>query len=791
MSKPYLTRKDASRKKESKIRQQIAFASGIFQADVTIRTLLESLAEGIVIIDNSGTILLVNSRAEQMFGYPDKVLVGKPHAVLIPERFRNVHEEHMAHFFAEPKIRPMGLLLDLTGLRRDGSEFPLEISLSFLETINGVLVMAFISDITLRKRYESHLRETEELFHIQVEGVKDYAIFMLDTQGNVLNWNAGAERLKGYTEKEIIGTYFSCFYTDEDRKAGKPEEILKKADAEGRAADEGWRIRKGGHRFWADVIITALYNENRYLRGFSVVTRNVTEQKQAADALRESETRYRALFRDNPTMIVTLDSDWTMLSVNPICASQLGYTIDELEGQTVLKLFHEDDHPAVAEQLRMCLQNPDQIYRWQIRKIRKDGGLLWVEETAQAMYDQNGALIVLVVCQDVTERKRVEEERERLLLQFEAVLENINEGVVISDLDGNMLAMNKAALALHEFESIEQVRRPLSEYQDTFEMFDLEGRPTPFEEWPMARVLRGDRYVDYEVRVRHKGTGKSWVGSYSGTQVRNTSGDIILTVITVRDISERKFAEEEIGRLNVGLTAWAAELDAANKDLEAFNYTVAHDLRNPLNVISMSCQAIKELYGDQLQEECLEYIRDVHNGVLHMNRLIEALLNFSRMGHVELHREKVLLDVPAHEVATMLKKTEPERQVDFRITDGITADADANLVRVVLDNLLGNAWKYTGMQEKAVIEVGTTDIDGKPVYFVRDNGAGFDKATADKLFMPFQRLPGAETFKGSGIGLATVERIVKRHGGTIWAEGAPGNGACFYFTLQRTEPTAR
>ena len=230
---------------ELRIRQQIAFAAGVFQEDITIRTLLESLAEGIVIIDNSGTILLVNSRAGQMFGYPEKELIGMSHSVLVPERFRTVHEEHQAHFFAEPRIRPMGQLLDLFGRRRDGSEFPIEISLGFIETIKGVLVMALVSDITLRKEYETRLREHEELFRIQVECVKDYGVFMLDAQGNVLNWNAGAERLKGYREEEIIGKHFSCFYPQEERNAGTPEGGLKKAAAEGWFKDEGWRIPQG------------------------------------------------------------------------------------------------------------------------------------------------------------------------------------------------------------------------------------------------------------------------------------------------------------------------------------------------------------------------------------------------------------------------------------------------------------------------------------------------------------------------------------------------------------------
>ena len=633
---------------ELRIQRQIAFASGLFQGDVTIRTLLESLAEGVVIIDNSGTILLVNSRAEQMFGYPKEELVGKPHAVLIPERFRKVHEEHEADYFAEPRIRPMGQLLDLAGRRRDGSEFPVEISLGFIETINGVLVLALVSDITLRKQFEKRLRESEELFHLQVEGVKDYAIFMLDAEGNVLNWNAGAERLKGYRAEEIIGTHFSCFYPEEERNAGKPAAELREAAVEGRVADEGWRIRKDGSRFWADVIITALYDKNGKLRGFSKVTHDITGRKNVADALRSSEARYRALFRDNPIMIVTLDTDLTMLSVNPVCASQLGYTIDELEGQSVLKLFHEDDRPAVAEQLRICLQNPDQVRRWQFRKVRKDGEMLWVEETAQAVYDLNGALNLLVVCQDVTERKQ---------------------------------------------------------------------------------------------------------------------------------------AEEEIKKLNASLAARAVELEDVNRELEAFNYTVAHDLRKPLTVVNGYCQAIRDSCSDNLDETCKDYLQEAYDGTWRMNRLIDALLNFSQLAHVEPHRETVDLSALAHEVAAELQLAEPERRVTFQIADRANAVGDAALLRVVLDNLLGNAWKYTAIREEGIIEFGTTEIAGKSVCFVRDNGNGFDMADADKLFVPFQRLPGTEECRGFGIGLATVERIIRRHGGRVWAEGEPGKGACFYFTL--------
>ncbi len=187
--------------------------------------------------------------------------------------------------------------------------------------------------------------------------------------------------------------------------------------------------------------------------------------------------------------------------------------------------------------------------------------------------------------------------------------------------------------------------------------------------------------------------------------------------------------------------------------------------------------------GERLDEACRGYLREAYDGTLRMNRLIDSLLNFSQLAHVELCRESVDLSSLAHEVAAELQLSEPERRVTFRIAEVAMVNGDANLLRIVLDNLLGNAWKYTGMRDEAVIEFGATQVDGRPAWFVRDNGAGFAMADAAKLFTPFQRLAGAQEFKGFGIGLATVARIIERHGGRIWAEGEPDNGATFSFTL--------
>ncbi|HJV65657.1 MAG TPA: ATP-binding protein [Geomonas sp.] len=258
----------------------------------------------------------------------------------------------------------------------------------------------------------------------------------------------------------------------------------------------------------------------------------------------------------------------------------------------------------------------------------------------------------------------------------------------------------------------------------------------------------------------------------------------------------------ELGRLGERFDVMAAELArreserdqlismlaSANQDLEAFNYTVAHDLRQPLNMLSSYCQVITNLFGDQLPAECKEYVEQAYEKTFQMHRLIEALLNFSRMGKAEPHREMLNISMLAREVSLSLNAAEPERRVEFRIDDGIMANGDPSLLRAVLANILGNAWKYTRTCEKAVIEFGARSIDGELEYFVKDNGVGFDMAHAGKIFTPFQRLPGAEEFKGYGIGLATVERIIRRHGGRIWAEGEKGKGATFFFTLPHQSP---
>lgn len=253
----------------------------------------------------------------------------------------------------------------------------------------------------------------------------------------------------------------------------------------------------------------------------------------------------------------------------------------------------------------------------------------------------------------------------------------------------------------------------------------------------------------------------------------------MLHEIEVRDAALRD-AQELLERRVEERTA---ELWAANRELESFSYSVAHDLRGPLDVISGLSYLVQHNYQDKLDKEGGEMLHTVQRQARNMGGLIDDLLNLARSTTVGLERKRVDLTAMARSIAEDVSAAEPERKVDFKIAEGAVANADQGLIYLVMDNLIRNAWKYTSRRRRAAIEFGWIPQKGKKVFFVRDDGAGFDPKKADKLFRPFQRLHAASEFPGTGVGLATVQRIIARHGGTVWADGAVGQGATFYFTV--------
>jgi len=530
--------------------------------------------------------------------------------------------------------------------------------------LNSNILGSPSSMVLVQENYEQRLIDA-------VKGITDYAIFILDANGIIRTWNAGAQRIKGYRPEEIIGKHFSIFYLPEANEKAHPQYELKVARERGRYEEEGWRLRKNGEKFWANVVITALYEQSNQLIGFSKVTRDLTERKLMEDQLRQSKleadaTResYRLLIEGvKDYAIIRLDTQGYIQSWNAGAERIIGYKPDEIIGQHFSKFYTPDELEAGKCDFELKYSALEGVFEGEGWRIRKDGTKFWANLVLTCLRNEQGELIGFSkIVRDITERKDTEQ-------------------------------------ALRESES----------------------------------------------RYR----------------------------VMADKVMERSRQFEEMNK----------QLAVLNKELESFSYSVSHDLRSPLRSIDGFSQALLEDYQDKLDSMGQNYLDRIRTEAQRMGQLIDDMLGLSRLSRAELRKETVDLSRIAQEIAALLQEQEPERDVVFDIQEGVKAEADKSLIRAVLQNLIDNAWKYTSKHPSARIEFGSKQEHDKTVYFVKDDGAGFKMQYVDKLFGVFQRLHGMNDFPGSGVGLATVQRIIHRHGGEIWAEAEVERGAAFYFTL--------
>ncbi len=377
----------------------------------------------------------------------------------------------------------------------------------------------------------------------------------------------------------------------------------------------------------------------------------------------------------------------------------------------------------------------------------------------------------------VDRKRKAEAELRESYALLHAVTEGVTDAVFVKDAQSHYLMINTAGAG-----RLGQSVQDVLGRDDTALLGPEAGRQTRADD---ERVMAEGRTLTYEEARPAVGGMRTFLTT-KGPH-RDREGRVIGVLGIARDITDLKRSEEEVRKLNEELEQRVrertAELEDANKELEAFSYSVSHDLRAPLRSIDGFSGALLRYYSGKLDAQGEDYLNRVRASAQRMGQLIEDILGLSRATRAEMHYQSVDLSEQAEQILAGLRETQPERQAEVTIRPGMVAEGDPHLLRIVLDNLLGNAWKYTGQRPVARIEFGEITQDGERTFFIRDNGAGFDSAYAGKLFTPFQRLHTEDEFPGTGIGLALVQRIVRRHGGRVWAEGAIDQGATVYFAL--------
>jgi len=531
--------------------------------------------------------------------------------------------------------------------------------------------------------------------------------------------------------------------------------------------------------------------EQAEMRTEQAETRSEQAETRSEQAIKDSEVSYRRLFEAAKEGIVILDiTTGRIKDVNPFLIELLGFSRDEMLGKTVGELspFKDiEDNQAMLERLQTT-----GFVRYDDLPLQARDGRKMEVEFVSNVYQDGGKQVIQCNIRDITERKK----SEKISFQLAAIVASSDDAIIGKDLRGVVTSWNAAAEREFGYTASEMIGHSIT-------------RLIPAERHEedvkiLEQIARGKSVRHFET-VRSRKDGSTFNVSVTVSAIKDSSGKVVGASKVVRDITTRKKAEETIHRLNAELeervTQRTAELEAANKELESFSYSVSHDLRAPLRAVDGFSQAVLEDYGPQLPEEGRRCLQTIREGAQRMGTLIDDLLTFSRLGRLPLSKRAVETGDLVRAVLEDLSSQRAGRQIEVSVAELPVCQGDAVLLRQVWINLLSNAFKYTRRREKAVIEVGckrepiAAEDHGGPekktnenIYFVRDNGTGFDMRYADKLFGVFQRLHREEEYEGTGVGLAIVQRIVHRHGGRVWAEAAEDHGATFFFTLGGESP---
>ena len=618
----------------------------------------------------------------------------------------------------------------------------------------------------------------EDRVRLLVEAVKDYAILMLDREGRVVTWNPGAERIKGYVAGEIVGQHFSRFYTDEDRAADRPQRDLAVADEQGQCADEAWRVRKDGSRFWASVTITAMRDSAGQLLGFAKVTRDMTERKQVEEALRQSAKLGELVQLLDLASVLVRGRDDRIIRWNTGCRRIYGFTSEEALGQVGHELLRTR-FPQSPEAIRATLL---QTGRWEGELVHTaaDGREVVVASEWVLWRDAAGEpAAILEADADITERTAAEEQLRQNEQRLRTILDALPVAVFLSDPAGNVVFTNAAddrIWGMRTHVSRDRYGEYKGRWLDT-------GKPVEPDQWALARTLEtGEASVNDLVEIDAAAGGRKLLHNFA-LPIRGEGGRLLGAVVVTEDVTQRIQSQEQIRIAKEAAEHTAAELDRSNKDLEQFAYVASHDLQEPLRMVTGYLQLLSERYKGQLDDKADKYIAYAVDGATRMSTLIHDLLAYSRVNT----RGEPLRPVSSEEAFDFAMRNlgSAIQQGGARVTHDPLPEVRADKVQLVqlFQNLVGNALKFRAPDREPRVHVSVCQSDGEWLFRVEDNGIGFEQQYEEKMFLIFQRLHSRGKYPGTGIGLAICKRIADRHGGRIWATGQPGQGATFSFTI--------
>jgi PAS domain S-box-containing protein len=607
----------------------------------------------------------------------------------------------------------------------------------------------------------------EDLARVFIESVRDYALLILDRDGKITSWNRGAEAIKGWKAGEIVGEHFSRFYPPEAIADGLPERELIGAEKDGRFEDEGWRIRKDGTRFWANVVLTALRNSQGKLVGFAKVTRDLTERRRHEETVRNSEARFRALVEGvRDYAIFMLDPTGRVATWNVGAQQILGYDAIDILGEPLSTFYPQDGEEqlhAAKELQTATIEGRFEDEGW---RVRKDGTRFWANAILTAIRDPAGGLIGFSkITRDLSERRKHEtvlrQSEERVRLLVESV---VDYAIFSVDVDGFINSWNMGAERITGFGTAETVGR---HYSRLFTPEDIAANK-PWQH--LVRATEGVRTNDEGWRLRKDGS-QYWANSVVG-KLPGTDGAPPAYYVVIQDLTQRRHAE--------------SLADTAQK-MHEFIAMLAHELRNPLAPIR---NAVALMQRRNIQDPIVESMRQtIERQAVQLTRIIDDLLDVNRVARGQFNIEKQSVDFrdilqrAVESSRPLLDARHHHLHVDIATT-AIPVNADPTRLQQVVVNLLNNAAKYT--EPGGRIELVTEFEEGQVALHVRDNGKGIPREALDRVFDLFMQLESesSNTFGGLGVGLALVRRIVELHGGRVMALSAgPGLGAEFIVRL--------